>query len=152
MILPDYSALPHEERNILRQLFLDPRARALQYDWETVARFVLGAFRADAARAGASAAIEPMVEELQRRSPEFAALWRENAVSGYHEAIKHIRHPELGDLAFEHSTFAVDGRSDLSMVIYNPVNAEDHVRIRELIAARDTAASPVPETVGAFTG
>ena len=39
---------PPEQRNILRYVFLDPRARAAQYDWESVARFVLGAFRADA--------------------------------------------------------------------------------------------------------
>src|SRR3984893_12545468 len=43
-MLGDYGALPPEHRNILRIIFLDPRARALQYDWESVARFVLGAF------------------------------------------------------------------------------------------------------------
>ena len=31
------------------------RARAAQYDWQSVARFALGAFRADATRAGAAA-------------------------------------------------------------------------------------------------
>src|SRR5271166_3546490 len=51
-MLLDYGSLPPEQRNILRFIFLDPRARAAQYDWESVARFVLGAFRVDAARAG----------------------------------------------------------------------------------------------------
>ena len=41
----DYGSAPPEQRNILRFIFLDPRARAAQYDWESVARFVLGAFR-----------------------------------------------------------------------------------------------------------
>src|SRR5476649_477726 len=49
VMLTDYGALPPEQRNILRAVFLDPRSRALQYDWESVARFVLGAFRIDAA-------------------------------------------------------------------------------------------------------
>ena len=52
VMLTDYGALPPEQRNILRFIFLDPRARAAQYDWESVARFVVGAFRVDAARAG----------------------------------------------------------------------------------------------------
>src|SRR5579862_8462578 len=47
VIFGDYGKAPPEQRNILRYFFLDPRARASQYDWESVARFVLGAFRAD---------------------------------------------------------------------------------------------------------
>src|SRR5271167_2254086 len=62
VMLTDYGALPPDQRNILRFIFLDPRARALQYDWESVARFVLGAFKIDAARAGAAAEAEPLVD------------------------------------------------------------------------------------------
>ena len=135
VMLMDYGSLPPEQRNILRFIFLDARARAAQYDWESVARFVLGAFRADAARAGAAAEVEPLVEDLCRLSPEFRAMWRENDVHGSHgEAVKHIRHPALGPLAFEYSAFAVDGRPDLSMVVYNPATREDADRITSLLA------------------
>jgi transcriptional regulator with XRE-family HTH domain len=131
VMLMNYGSLPPEQRNILRFIFLDPRARAAQYDWESVARFALGAFRVDAARAGAAAEVEPFVEELCRLSPEFKAMWRDNEVRGAHgDAVKHIRHPVLGPLAFEYSIFSVDGRTDLSMVIYNPATAEDAERIR----------------------
>src|SRR6202012_441054 len=47
-VLTDYDALAAEQRNILRLMFLDPRARAMQTDWESVARFVVSSFRADA--------------------------------------------------------------------------------------------------------
>src|SRR5580658_5176324 len=53
-LLMDYGALPPEQRNMLRFIFLDPRVRDAQYDWQSVARFVVGAFRGDAARAGAA--------------------------------------------------------------------------------------------------
>src|ERR1700728_4683659 len=118
VMLTDYGSLPPEQRNILRFIFLDPRVRAAQYDGESVARFVVGAFRVDAARAGAAADVQPLVEELCRLSPEFAAMWRDNDVHGGHgEAIKQIRHPVLGPFAFEYSAFAVDGRPDLSMIV-----------------------------------
>jgi hypothetical protein len=134
VMLGDYGALPPEERNILRVIFLDPRARAVQYDWESVARFVVGAFRVDAARAGAAEEVEPLVNELCRLSPEFKAMWRDNDVQGGHgEAVKRIRHPVLGPLSFEYSAFAVDGRPDLSMVVYNPATRSDADGIRSLI-------------------
>jgi len=134
VMLTDYGSLPPEQRNILRYIFLDPRARALQYDWESVARFVLGAFRVDAARAGAAAEVERLVGELRRVSPEFEAMWRDNEVHGAHgDGVKHIRHPVIGRLAFEFSTFAVDGRTDLSLVVYNPATPDDAERIKSLL-------------------
>ncbi len=134
LMLTDYGALPPEQRNILRFIFLDPRVRAAQYDWESVARFVVGAFRVDAARAGAAADVKPLVDELCRASPEFKAMWDDNDVQAAHgEAVKRIRHPVLGEVAFEYSAFAVDGRPDLTMVVYNPVTEEDAKKIGGLI-------------------
>jgi transcriptional regulator with XRE-family HTH domain len=132
VMLVDYGSLPPGQRNILRFIFLDPRGRAAQYDWESVARYVVGAFRVDAARAGAAAEVEPLVDELCRLSPEFKALWRDNDVQSHGEVVKHIRHAVLGPLAFEYSAFAVDGRPDLSMVVYNPATPEDAEKIRSL--------------------
>src|SRR6202050_1585760 len=132
VMLIDYGSLPPEQRNILRPIFLDPRVRAIQYDWESVARYVVGAFRVDAARAGAAAGGGPLGDELCRRSPEFKALWRDNDVRSHGEVVKHIRHPVLGPIAFEYSAFAVDGRPDLSMVVYNPATPADAEKIRSL--------------------
>ncbi len=135
VIMADYGSMPPDQRNVLRFIFLDPRVRAAQYDWESVARLVVGAFRVDAARAGAAAEVQPLVDELCRLSPEFEAMWRDNDVRSHSDGIKHIRHPVLGALAFEYSAFAVDGRPDLNMVVYNPVTPADADRIRSLIGS-----------------
>ncbi|MGY2047286.1 helix-turn-helix transcriptional regulator [Methylobacterium sp. JK268] len=133
-MLMDYGALPPEQRNILRFLFLDPRARAAQYDWESVARVVVGTFRLEAARAGAVAAAEPLVEELTRLSPDFAALWRDTDLGVAHpEAVKTIRHPAIGPVEIELSAFAVDGRTDLAMLVYNPTQPDGTARIASLL-------------------
>ncbi|MFH0301062.1 helix-turn-helix transcriptional regulator [Bradyrhizobium sp. 31Argb] len=136
VVLTDYGSLPPERRNILRMIFCDPRVRAAQFDWESVARFVVGAFRVDAARAGATEKVGALVEELCRLSPEFEALWRANDVHGYGEGVKRLRHPILGPISFEYSAFAVDGRPDLGMVVYNPATPADAERVRSLIESR----------------
>jgi len=133
-MLMDYAALPPKDRNILRFTFLDPRSRTVQYDWEGVARFVMGVFRADIARTGAMAEAETLVEELCELSPDFRTMWRENDVRGSHgDLVKRIRHPVLGPFAFEYSAFSVEGRTDLSLVIYNPATPEDAAGIRSLL-------------------
>ena len=129
VLLTDFGALPPRERNMLRIIFLDPRMRAAQDNWTGVARFVVSAFRAEAARAGAASEVEPLVEDLRRLSPEFKAVWRDNEVLNHGEAVKQIRHPVLGPIAFEYSTFAVDSRPDLSLVVYNPTTAADAAKI-----------------------
>jgi len=133
-VLTDYGALPPEKRNILRLMFLEPRVRAAQHDWDSVARFVVAAFRADAARAGAAAQTAALVEELCAQSPEFEAMWRDHDVRSYGEGVKRLRHAAAGAIAFEYSAFAVDGRPDLAMVVYNPATAEDVEKVRSLLA------------------
>ena len=39
-------------------------------------------------------------------------------------------------IALEYSTFAVDGRPDLSLVIYNPATPADAEKIRSLVKPR----------------
>ena len=132
-VLTDYATLRANERNILRMMFLETRVRERQPHWDSVARFVVAAFRADTARAGATHKAEAIVEELCRRSPEFAAIWRDNDVTTHGEGAKTLRHPKLGLLALEYSSFAVDGRPDLGMIVYNPATSEDAAKVRALI-------------------
>lgn len=133
VVLTDYSKLAPEQRNILRLIFNNARVRAAQYEWESVARFVVAAFRADAVRAGATSQVSALVDELCRTSPEFEAMWRDHDVRTYGDGVKHLRHPVVGDIAFEYSAFAVDGRPDLGLVVYNPATPEDFERISELM-------------------
>jgi transcriptional regulator with XRE-family HTH domain len=135
-LLTDYSKLPPDERNILRLIFSNARIRAAQEDWHAMARFVVGAFRADAARAGAVAEIGQFVEEMSARSPEFKEMWLAHDVHAYGEGTKRLHHPELGVLDMEFSAFAVDGRPDLGMVVYHPVTSGDAERIRGYVGSR----------------
>lgn len=147
-LLTDYSQLPLGERNILRLMFTNGRGRSRNEDWESVARFVVGAFRADMARAGAQGSVDAarLVEELSRLSPEFEKLWQDNDVVAHSEGVKHIRHPAAGLVKLEFSSFAVEGRPELGMIVYNPATRADEEKVRALVDAakgHDDQLTPV---------
>ena len=144
VVLADYAALAPEQRNGLRLVFCNPGIRAKMPNWASDARFVVAAFRADTARAGAARNVAALVDELRRISPEFDAMWRDNDVrQSYGEGPKYIRHPIGGRIALDYSAFAVDGRPDLGMVVYNPATPADAERIRALIKS---PAKPSPRS------
>ena len=136
-VLTDYSSLADGKRNVLRMMFRDSSVRAAQSNWQSVARYVVASFRADVARAGAARNVQSLVDELSATSPEFAAMWRDNDVEGHGDGRKILHHPIAGELSMEFSGFAVDGRPDLTMVIYNPATPQDADKIRALL--KDTA-------------
>ena len=135
-VLTDYSTLAEGQRNVLRLMFRDSRVRAAQSNWQSVARYVVASFRADVARAGAARNVQSLVDELCATSPEFAEMWRDNDVQAHGDGVKVLHHPIAGPLSMEFSAFAVDGRPDLNMVIYNPVTPEDADKIRTLLKSQ----------------
>ncbi len=136
LVMPGYAALPEGRRNVLRVMFGDARVRAAQADWHSVARYVVASFRADVARAGAAREVQSLVDELCATSAEFAEMWRENDVQGHGDGVKVLHHPVVGALAMEFSGFAVDGRPDLTLVIYNPASEADAAKVRGLVEGR----------------
>ncbi|NIE63614.1 helix-turn-helix transcriptional regulator [Burkholderia sp. Ax-1719] len=151
VVLTDYGALPPNGRNILRFLFGNADVRAKQHDWDSVARFVVGAFRADVARAGLVSEAGKLVDELSAASPQFAALWRENDLHNHADGgVKKLLHPKLGPIELEYSAFAVDGRPDLGMIVYTPLDNEMAERIKTLaetttLGANSTEPTPTIE-------
>jgi transcriptional regulator with XRE-family HTH domain len=133
VVLTDYAKIAPAQRNVLRLMFGSDRVRAAQPDWLGVARFVVAAFRADVARAGATAHAQALIDDLLRSSAEFAAIWQSHDVISHGGGTKQLIHADAGPLALEYSAFIVDGRPDLSMVVYNPATAEDRARIASLL-------------------
>lgn len=136
-VMTDYGGLPPDQRNVLKLIFTNERVRQAQHDWRMVARFVVGAFKMDIERAGAVAAARPLIDELLAVSPDFAVFWREPHVQDTMHVIKRFRHPEMGEIGLEYSSFAADDRQDLHLNIYMPATDKDLEKIRRHIAASD---------------
>ena len=135
-VLIDYATLPPAERNVLHLAFSHPRIRAKMPDWEQTARFAVATFRAELARTGMFQQAQTLIGTLSRTSPEFAEMWRNHDVRKHGEGTKRIQ-PEGGEsIALEYSSFTVDARTDLGMVVYMPATAGDAERVQSLVALR----------------
>lgn len=135
LVLTDYATLAPQQRNILRLVFGNSRIKSSQEDWEALARFLVAAFRADLTRAGATEQAHDLIAELSAMSPEFDRLWHGSDVEAHGEGNKRLRHPQLGMIELEYSSFAVDGRPDLGLIVYQPVEPEVRDRIRAFVGS-----------------
>lgn len=136
VVMTDYALLPPEERNILKLIFCNARVRGHMVNWERDARSAVASFRAEAIKAAPAQALQAMVEELSKASPEFSAIWQDYDIQNYGAGTKHFRHEIAGDLMMEYSSFTVDGRPDLGLVVFTPMTEADAERVRQLL---DTA-------------
>lgn len=73
--------------------------------------------------------------KLSTSSPVFKEMWSSNDVQMPGEATKQLHHPLVGTVTMELSSFTVDGRPDLRMIVYSPAAEVDANRIRELVKA-----------------
>ena len=140
-VLTDYGSLPADERNLLRLLFSGPEVRNGMADWESHARFAVAAFRSETTRVGMAEAAATLVAELRGSSAAFNAMWADNEVGVYGAGLKEIVHPVTGTMQFEYSTLAVDGRSDLGLVVFTPATERDAARVRSLVQGMDNLSS-----------
>lgn len=110
---------PVRPANLARFVFLSPRSREFFLDWKGAANDIVAILRTEAGRDPHDRALTDLVGELSTRSEEFRTRWAAHNVRYHHTGIKHLHHPEVGDL---HLTFeALDLPADpgLSLLTYS---------------------------------
>ena len=133
LVLSDYESMPPADRNILRILFLDPTVRAIVTNWEDEASRAVATFRLELTRWGAVDQARSLVDELCERSVDFARRWQAHDVATLGEGVKQMKHPVAGDLALWYSSFAIDDKPGLGLVLYTPDTDDDMNRLRRFL-------------------
>lgn len=114
----DYGELDPYERNTLRLLFLNEAYRTLIVDWESLAREMMGTFRAARARAKDKIPFDELIEELSSKSRDFQRWWPNLEVRNFGEGSKRIQHPRLGLIELSFVALYPQDRPELSLVTY----------------------------------
>jgi hypothetical protein len=100
-------------------MFLDPGARDLYPDWETVARDTVASLRASAGADLDHPRLTELVGELTLKSEHFARLWARHDVRAKAAGTKRMHHPLVGELSLAYETLAVNGTAGLTIVVYH---------------------------------
>jgi transcriptional regulator with XRE-family HTH domain len=116
----DFEKSPERERNILRYMFLDPRAKRLFVDWEVHARRMVAQFRSNVARYAEEPRFAELVSALRRGSPAFNTWWTDHHIELRGPGTVVVRHPKTGELRAEFATFQADDMPGARLVMYVP--------------------------------
>ena len=146
-LICDFDALPAQRRNMARWSFLDPAARELYPDWDTIARQNVAVLRAQAGCHPDDTALSELIDELTAHSAQFAAWWTEHDVHSRTHGIKRYHHPVVGDLSvfYEVLTLASDPEQTLFIYTVEPGSAdEDALRLLASWTTQPPTRTPHP--------
>jgi transcriptional regulator with XRE-family HTH domain len=109
---------PSEQRNVARRIILDPDARELYPDWESLAQEVADVLRLNSARFSDDDKLAALVEELLAESEDFRRCWNRQGVFKKSAGSKVLNHPKVGRLELEYESFEITPLSGQELMVY----------------------------------
>ncbi|MET9520047.1 helix-turn-helix transcriptional regulator [Streptomyces sp. NPDC002994] len=115
----DFAALPADERNFARLVFLDDNFRDVYADWEFKACEVVSYLRFDAGCHPDDPLLSALVGELSVKSEVFRNLWAAHHVKDKGHGTKRLHHPLVGELTLAYETLKLPDDSEQSLVTFH---------------------------------
>jgi transcriptional regulator with XRE-family HTH domain len=116
---------PIRPPNSARFLFLDPRARTLYVDWDSVARDIVATLRGTAGRNPYDRELSDLIGLLSTRSDEFRARWASHDVRFHRSGTKRLHHSLVGVLTLAYETLELPADPTLTVVTYSAEPGSD---------------------------
>ena len=101
-------------------------------DFEIMARRILAKLRVDYSQAAGDPQFDVLIEELMELSPAFRRLWPSTEIVGHSEGVHQFRHPRVGVLTLEHTSYVVEGAPALRVVLFAPLDQESALKMTRL--------------------
>ncbi|MER5940259.1 helix-turn-helix transcriptional regulator [Streptomyces sp. NPDC001928] len=134
-----YSRTSPADRNIPRQVFLDPTAHTMFPDWPDIAAQAAAHLRLNAGRRPDDARLDALIGELSLKSPDFRRLWADHQVKACMSGTKRIQHPFTGLLSLPFETLTVPTEPEQTVVVYTPEQGSDAAEKLALLGSWATA-------------
>ncbi|MGW1145856.1 helix-turn-helix domain-containing protein [Streptomyces sp. NPDC002454] len=138
---PEAPEDPARRPSLTRMLFLDPRSREREADWEAHARTHVGHLRLVAGRHPDDPELAALIGELAMKSPEFTALWAVGHVRDCTFGSRRLNHPGAGPLELTYQVWLQPDSPDCRLEVYT---AEPGTPSADALALLTGAAAPAP--------
>jgi transcriptional regulator with XRE-family HTH domain len=135
----DYDSLPRASRNLVKILLTSPEYQLDEAAYEAMSRRVLAKLRVDYSQAGRDPEFDALIEELNETCEAFRKLWRSPEIMGRSEGVHLLRHPQLGGITFEHTSYVVEGAPSMRVVIFAPHDADSARKLRQIARQAEAA-------------
>ena len=117
-LIDDFAAMAPPERNIVRWMFLNPKARSVYLDWADIATQLVASLRVAGGRDPDDHRLAALVDELSTRSTEFASFWAEHRIFQHTYGPKRFHHEAVGTMTLNYETMYLPADAGLSLVLY----------------------------------
>lgn len=134
LLIHDFDALPESERNMVRWMFTDARAKQVYPDWPDIAAQLVAILRLNAGRNGADTELAELVADLSMASAAFAKLWADQRLFQHTHGPKRFHHESIGTLTVNYETVHLPADPGLSLILYTAdAGSPSEAKLRELL-------------------
>ncbi|HEX2286040.1 MAG TPA: transcriptional regulator, partial [Mycobacterium sp.] len=127
------------ERNVARRILLDPSARDLYPEWDSLAQEVTDVLKLNSTRFSEDRALHDLIDELSRGSADFRHYWGRQEVFEKTFGRKVLEHPTVGRLELEYESFEIAPLTGQQLIVYTAAPGSPTA---ERIAKLDRLATP----------
>ena len=140
-LLDDFDAMPSSERNMARWMFLNPRAKVVYRNWETIAPQMVAILRDAAGGGNHNDYLSALVGELTVASREFAGFWADYRLFEHTYGVKHFYNETVGELTVNYETLPLPADGGQTVVVYTADPGSPSEEKLRLLASWNAAAA-----------
>jgi transcriptional regulator with XRE-family HTH domain len=119
LLLDDFDAMPAEQRNMARWMFLNPRAKTVYLNWDTIAPQMVAILRDAASSHHRGDALARLVGDLSVASAEFARFWADYRLFEHTHGVKHFYNDVVGEMRVNYETLVLPGDGGQTVIVYS---------------------------------
>lgn len=138
-LIDDFDAMPAEEKNMARWMFLNPRAKIVYLNWDQIAPQMVAILRAAAIPGVRDDRLEKLVGELTVSSPDFARYWADYRLFEHSHGVKHFYNETVGEMKINYETLAMQGERGQTVVVYSADKGSPSEEKLQLLASWNSA-------------
>lgn len=121
--------------NLIVDVVTNPVRREEIVDWESHARFMVGAFRGSYARHRKDGRFSRIIDYCLENSELFRVWWDDHEIAERRPGTIELHHPRWGKVSYTFASFRATDASDLRLTVYTPATSGFAAKLAEAIDA-----------------